>query len=154
VKPQDGRSTGPGYWGGFVWADGELQRRWIPPRPTGFDGDEKAWYAAVMFSSPTEAPPQAPPAGECPTPHECKESDGYFGGTRPNGSAIWVPLPIPDDFTPLYRDRPNAWHEWVVNGTHPDTLWRDAGVDPQEMAQQEYRYSTAFPSRNRPIRRT
>jgi hypothetical protein len=40
---------GAGYWGGFVWKDGELERRWIPPRPCNFPGDEKAWYEHVMF---------------------------------------------------------------------------------------------------------
>jgi hypothetical protein len=48
--------VGPGgYQGGFVWSNGELERRWIPPRPADFPGDEHAWFAWVMFRTP---PPQ------------------------------------------------------------------------------------------------
>jgi Na+/melibiose symporter-like transporter len=39
-----------------VWQDGELHRRWIPPRPADFPGDEHAWFAWVMFGSPPPEP--------------------------------------------------------------------------------------------------
>lgn len=46
-----------GYWGGFVWHGGELERRWIPPRPSDFPGDERAWFDCVMFGTTPDTPP-------------------------------------------------------------------------------------------------